>query len=62
MIPALVANVVLSAIVFAAVIALIMRSIGERTPALTASRPARARPSVSRDRRSAIPATVRPRA
>jgi hypothetical protein len=60
MIPALIANIVLSAIVFAAVIGLIMPSIRWQTPVRPVGRPARARSGVSRDRRSAAPATARP--
>jgi hypothetical protein len=58
---ALVANIVLSAIVFAAVIGLIMRAIRSQPTAVIAAQPARARQrAASRERHSAGLAAVRP--
>jgi hypothetical protein len=60
MVLAVVANLVLSAIVFAAVIGLIIRAIRSRTPAVIAARPVRARQARSRNRYSAGLAAARP--
>jgi hypothetical protein len=61
MILAVVANIVLSAIVFAAVIGLIMRTIRSQTPAVIAARPVRTQqPAWSRELRSAGLAAARP--
>lgn len=60
MVLALVANLVLSAIVFAGVIGLIMRAVRSQTPAVIAARPVRARQPRSRNRHSAGLVAARP--
>jgi hypothetical protein len=61
MIIALVANIVLSAIVFATVTGFIMRTVRSQTSAVIAVRSVRTRqPAASRERRSAGLAAARP--